>query len=388
MVAASLVPFEELDHGFFSDDDDEPVFPFNVLPFPIMPAKSSELNVVEPFDGTGNARNWLLRLQGLARQFGWESQDSANAAQNKLVGDAQTWLRGLLIRGRDLSRMEDRPAVAATQNDPALPFRQGFANAFLRRFDDLVTEVAACHAVTNLKQEEKESVDKFHDRVILALDIKNHGYTAAQKLEASYQANLDLDLYTFFGAGLKPAIQAATLGAASPPKTIDDLLAAARTVEKSMEKKKPSAETAAVSQKSQPQSSEDIIKDLVRKVEALTTRSTNSAPFAGTCYGCGKQGHKRDVCRSGGRGRGRGNFQNSYRGGQQNRGQRGYYRGGNNYNRGGNNYNRGGNTYNQGSSNGNGWNRQNVHAMEQQDGFQQDQSTWCFNQAGNEYGGH
>ena len=401
MVAAS--PLYNDDFGFFSDEEDElePTNPFNHLPFPIMPLKSSELNVLIAYDGTKDARDWLQQLGNLATQFGWSSEDTATAAKHKMIGDGHKWLRSQRLMGWELDSMEDIQAVAAAGNNPATPFQLGFRNAFLERFDELLTEVAATLAVTQLKQEDKETVDQYYDRVVYALDMKNHMFTTAQKREPSYRQMQETELYSFFGAGLKPALRAATLGAAQPPKTLATLLTSARTVER--ERKTPTTSTTSTTSSSvaavdtSSSSATDVIADLVKKVEALTTKSTNATTFAGTCYGCGKRGHKRDVCRSSGRGRGRGNFQTSNRGGQNFRGHgnSSNYRGnnyrGNNYRGNYGGYSNNNNYYNQGQqqNTGGGWQQQqNVNALEQQQGQQDEQPAWCFQMSGNDYGGH
>ena len=101
------------------------------------------------------------------------------------------------------------------------------------RFKLEVTEIAATHAIHDLRQAKNESVDEFFDRVLIALDQKNHRVTNEMKATEGWKDVLKTDIFTFFGAGLKKYIRDATVSSSSPPLNATDLLKAARFVETS-----------------------------------------------------------------------------------------------------------------------------------------------------------
>jgi hypothetical protein len=104
------------------------------------------------------------------------------------------------------------------------------------RFGETITGVAAADAIANLKQKDTESVDEFYERVVKALDRKNHSYSLAEKATPAYQVHFSHDIFTFVAAGLRETIRARTLGAAVPPTSEAALIKAARSVEAEMKR--------------------------------------------------------------------------------------------------------------------------------------------------------
>ena len=109
----------------------------------------------------------------------------------------------------------------------------------------MLTSALAVDAVRDLNQRDEETVSRFYDRVLLALDRKNYIYTDVQKAEQAYIRSFNHDLTTFFLGGLREVIRKRVLGGQDPPNTPDNALAAARAAEAELNKNKPIRQIAA-----------------------------------------------------------------------------------------------------------------------------------------------
>ena len=196
--------------------------------------------------------------------------------------------------------------VAAHEGRAAIP---GLRPALVYRFKEAVTNAAAADAILNLRQRDGESVAAFYDRTVTQLDRKNHSYTAVQKQGAQYLAHFEVELYTFFGAGLRDAIRARTLGAAVPPVNADALLLAARSVESDLARVKSSGfsvaevinSPAAAPPLDAAPAQPDTVQSLSQAVAALTMEVQSfrrSATRNVTCYNCQGRGHLSPDCPS------------------------------------------------------------------------------------------
>ena len=107
------------------------------------------------------------------------------------------------------------------------------------RFGPEYTSATAVNAVADLKQRHRESWAAFLDCVILAVDKRHFNHTQAQKQEAGYRLVYDAAIMSHFGAGFRDDISKVILGAANPPKTVADMLTAAKAVEAKMSKVGP-----------------------------------------------------------------------------------------------------------------------------------------------------
>jgi hypothetical protein len=168
---------------------------------------------------------------------------------------------------------------------------------------------------------ESEDVDQFFDRCSVAVDKAHYTYTDAQKATPEYREQFKAFVFVWFSKGLKEEIRVRVMAAATPPTELDPMLAAARKVEselKRMNDKAKNGNNLAMINSCDPHDQEGT----ARRIEELTRelgRLRASRPFAGKCHGCGKMGHMKRDCRSGGNNN-RGNYPNrggfrGYRGG-------------------------------------------------------------------------
>ena len=292
----------------------------------------AQLSLVSTFNGevTEDVQNWILGFDGIAKAFSWPEDNLGLLAQTKFQGKAAVWLRGQRALGYEYAEWDV------------------LKKALLARFKLEVTEVAATNAIHELRQGPKESVDEFYDRVLIALEQKNHRVPEDAKRSQIWRDQFKADIYTFFGAGLKKYIRDATLSAPNPPLLAGDLLKAARLVETSSKSQVMSELTTTPQKEAAPLQEDEKMEQMINAMQKVFGQNSrggnrgnnrggrgNFSPSNLTCWRCNKVGHLQQDCRVNldayadpgyyrGRGLGRG-----FRGQE-----RGNYRGGVNPNRG------------------------------------------------------
>ena len=297
-----------------------------------MPITGGQLTSIPTYDGATDVELFIASATSLARGFGWTEEETCQAAKSRLLGAGAQWLDALRKRNIVYEVFSDEMNQAG--NAVARP---GLKNALIARFGERISELAAADAVTKLEQGENEDVDAFHDRVIIALDKKNFSYTAAEKQTLNYRNHFNVDIYTFFAAGLKEVIRTRTMGSVAPPRTIDALLTAARSVELELRRaKKLGVDAVAISSNTCLADAEaraaagaaaPVEQQIAAMQKELAELRLSKGKAGVTCYNCQKKGHFARECRSSSNNRGRGNRGNFSRG--QRGGQQGFFRGAN-----------------------------------------------------------
>ena len=178
-----------------------------------------QLNATRTYDGTTDIEIYISHINRNVAQFQWNNQQTAAVVKNKLTGTAAQWLRGQELMGTDLNTWEDL----------AVHLR----GRFLAEYNEL----AASKAIRNLKQRDDEKVNDFFDRVLDAVDKKNHGYSPLAKSKQTYKEHFMRDVFVFFSAGLKEDIRLRATGGTIITEA-DELLTAANNVEREMTENK------------------------------------------------------------------------------------------------------------------------------------------------------
>ena len=304
---------------------------------PIMPVTGSQLNALQVYDGSTDVELFIAAANRLRAQFAWTNEETCQAVMGKMQGAAGQWLEALRKKRLEYTHFEVDGAHAS--------FRQ----AMIIRIAERISELAAADAVTKLEQAENESVDCFHDRVVIAMDKKNFSYTDAEKAAAGYRQHFDVDTYTFFAAGLREGIRTRTMGSVNPPRNIADLLVAARSVELEMNRSKKlivEAVNSCIPDGDKGNGDLPMEQQVLLLQKEIADLKVSKSKEHVTCYKCQKKGH----------------FARECRGSRQQRGGQGFRRGGRGQYRGGQRGQRGG---------GGGWNRnrhQQTWAVDREDG--------------------
>ena len=307
-------PSSPIDSIFQIDPDLFDVRPVSP-PIRMPEVTGGQIAATQPYDGTTDLEMYLNHIARNILQFDWTPAQAAAVVKNKLQGDAALWLQYLTQTN---AVMDTWPLLRALMRT---------------RFQLEFNEQTARKAVMNLNQRDDESVNRFFERITNAMDKKNHGYTAAQKLEPAYQTALMVDVYTFFSAGLKQDIVEKAMAGANPPRTAADLLRTARIIEIQAEKDKPAkafaAETAPPKEDpKEPNKEENLLQEIAALKEGFKKlqgsygnqrgRGYSRGRFRGgfsrgrgrspgtfrqtsavTCYNCQGTGHYRSECPTG-----------------------------------------------------------------------------------------
>ena len=352
---------EEDDIDVDPADDVPPAAPAPAAqpPLAIMAAATgSQLNIVQPYDGSTDVHLWIAHLERTQTQFGWNDATLATAAQSKLTGDAAAWL----LAQTKANKLFPRFYNVAHEDTSLRP-------ALIARFGERIRQLAALDAVSDLHQRAGETIDAFYDRTRIAIDRLNYLYTAAQKAEQAYLDHFHIQVFVYFGQGMLEEVRNKVLASVNPPVTDVALLEAARAVEAELNRtKKLTAIT-----NDAPKSTEVLLSEITKQLAAIQLPNNqgkgnwNQQPRSGgnrgrggpsrgstggtvgrSCWTCGKTGHMSRNCyqrRSGGSGRQGGPGRPAYGGNRTQRFGSGRGRGGYGYRGFRGNYGRGTNQY-------------------------------------------
>lgn len=240
---------------------------------------ASALNTVKEFAGgpEEDIELWLAALQRSIDTFRWDDVQVAGVVKQKLTGKAAFWL--------DTQRRLGRPLVAWNLGDNAGRLKLALETRFTIR----ITRAEGIEAVAKLQQKRSESVREFYDRVIWAVDVKNHVLTDAQKLEAWYVISRDNDIHTFFAAGLNAKIYEKAMSGGNPPVNAAELLTRADDIERAMEKSGGTGGGVAAVEVEQRASGET--NGLEKEIAALKLEMSKVK-----CYNCQSFGHFSRSC--------------------------------------------------------------------------------------------
>ena len=310
---------------------------------------ANQLNVLGEFSGADNedAIAFAMKVRQCQGTFGWTEFVTATMVELSLRGVAARWLRSLAMTSGpndNLDQWEVPDPVYGRQVVGAAPGRVGIRRVLpdtglrhhlLHRFRQQMNEGAAVEAVTDLKQRAGESVDEFYDRVVIAMDIKNHRVGEQERRGNRYKERLRDDVYTFFAAGMNNDIRQQALGGpeAGKPTTALALLEAARNAELERKRvKKPKFLSSLDQQQGPSEDQQDggregeqqqeplssyALHELMYELDAIRSRISGLADVA--CWNCGQRGHYSFDCTvkgnrpAGGRG-GKGGFTSAGRG--------------------------------------------------------------------------
>ena len=273
----------------------------------------------------------LAQVDRGIQAFAWTEEQTASMVQTKLVDKAARWLRSALKtanpRRDDLSVWSNNGAV------------RGLRDNIIRRFKEGINERGAVEAVVDLNQKVGESVDEFHDRVVIAMDHKN--YNVVDKDTDEYRQRLEADIFIFFGAGLKTEIRIQAMGGMNQPRTVEALLRAARNAELERKRQKVpksiltlSEGSASERQACEAEEKTDgetlTLSSVAAQIDALKRQVAGRGKSQGKCFNCYQFGHYAAQCTAPpkqagpGRGRGRGRGMLRGRGGRGNFGRGGF----------------------------------------------------------------
>lgn len=104
------------------------------------------------------------------------------------------------------------------------------------RFGPKYTSAMAVNAVSDLKQQSKESCAGFLNKVFLAINKHNSNIAEADKRTPQYLRVFDASIMSHFGAGLKDEIGKAVLGAATPPGSVEEMRQSAKAIKSELAK--------------------------------------------------------------------------------------------------------------------------------------------------------
>lgn len=182
---------------------------------------ANQLTTLPTFDGSDPSKldEFIFVMQSAQVRWGWSDDQLASAVKSRLTGEASSWLFA------ETKEMKRYPHWEGPIQRDSL--RWGLQ----QRFGETVTQFAAMSAVRNLNQKSKESCDAFYDRVKVAVDKRNHTYSAAYKATRSYQRQFQEDVLQYFSTGLRDKIRHKVLLSPATPTTAEGWRQVARRVE-------------------------------------------------------------------------------------------------------------------------------------------------------------
>ena len=156
----------------------------------VHPVSGNQLVHIPEYDGTADIENWLASVDRAQNQFLWSEEHTALAVMGRLRGDAQRWLRAQEYQG--MAGMNRWKYPANPVDSLRYKMKDRFSAAKNRR--------SATQAFQSLKKRPNERVQAFYDRVVIALNDKNHDVDETTKRTLFYRTAFQRDLLIFFSA--------------------------------------------------------------------------------------------------------------------------------------------------------------------------------------------
>ena len=264
----------------------------------------SQVNSIEKYDGEEGfkAETWCSIVDRAKTQYGWNDEQTAANAKQRLTGPALVWITA-----------QEKVGPVHTQWLTLRP-------AIIKRFYPTVSDLAATDAVTELKLKPNETCGMFYDRVLLSVDKLFH---RQPNRNAATMETFKAIVFSLFAAGLPPTMRTHALGSDKPPTTPEALLEAACAIEAQTRSRgqliasvtpadthNPSLEDENNHQNDPPSNVPPQVDEITQAVIA----ALKPKRFSGKCYYCDKEGHmarhcfrkQREEGGQAGRGRGRG----------------------------------------------------------------------------------
>ena len=167
----------------------------------------SKTTKVPPFTGTDkdehSADIWLTNVARLAEINSWKDEQTLNGCLLALKEVASVW-------------RESETRLGST----SLTTWPRFQQAFLARFQEAKSAVEQVSIISNLKQQQKESVRDYFDRVNNSVHLSAHDSLLAMKADATVTT-------VHYVSGLKPEVRRLVEAKFSSLKTKEDLVKAA-----------------------------------------------------------------------------------------------------------------------------------------------------------------
>ena len=187
----------------------------------ILEMGDSKSTKVPPFTGTDkdehSADIWLTNVTRLAEINSWKDEQTLSGCLLALKDVASVW-------------RESETRLGST----SLSTWPRFQAAFLARFQEAKSAVEQVSIISNLKQQQKESVRDYFDRVNNSVHLSAHDSLLAMKVDATvttadqgFQACITHFMRVHYVSGLKPEVRRLVEAKFSSLKTKEDLVKAA-----------------------------------------------------------------------------------------------------------------------------------------------------------------
>ena len=174
-----------------------------------------------------------------------------------------------------------------------------FCSMLYKRFGPKYASAKAVNAVSDLKQQSRESCAQFLDCVVLAVNKQNFNVSAADKVTDVYKTVFDAAIISHFRAGLRDDICKVVPRSADAPATFAAMLEAAEAVE--AEQAKVGAPGTSALAVQEEEITTDPLQELTERFEDLVAAIgfRRWKPFDKTkvrCYNCDKTVHFQNEC--------------------------------------------------------------------------------------------